>query len=100
MIADVQYYTYKEVKAVNPDVQVTTPGFSTRREGEGFLDVLYEAIESAAHPFGEDFADTTRAWAPQAIWDEKENMWKLWYNGRCRDDEYIGYVQKKERELF
>ena len=58
MIADVQYYTYKEVKAVNPDVQVTTPGFSTRREGEGFLDVLYEAIESAAHPFGEDFADT------------------------------------------
>lgn len=58
MIADVQYYTYKEVKAVNPDVQVTTPGFSTRREGEGFLDVLYEAIESAAHPYGEDFADT------------------------------------------
>lgn len=58
MIADVQYYTYKEVKAVNPNVQVTTPGFSTRREGEGFLDVLYEAIESGAHPYGEDFADT------------------------------------------
>lgn len=58
MIADVQYYTYKEIKAVNPSVSVTTPGFSTRREGEGFLDVLYEAIESGAHPYGEDFADT------------------------------------------
>lgn len=58
MIADLQYYTYKEVKAVNPNVSVTTPGFSTRREGEGFLDVLYEAIESGAHPYGEDFADT------------------------------------------
>ncbi|MDD6478975.1 MAG: cellulase family glycosylhydrolase [Oscillospiraceae bacterium] len=58
MIADLQYYTYKAVKEVNPKVSVTTPGFSTRREGEGFLDVLYEAIESGAHPFGEDFGDT------------------------------------------
>ena len=28
---------------------------------------------------GEDFADTTRAWAPQAIWDEKENMYMLYW---------------------
>lgn len=58
MIADVQYYTYKEVKAVNPKVSVTTPGFSTHGEGKDVLDYLYEAIESGAHPYGEDFADT------------------------------------------
>lgn len=28
---------------------------------------------------GEDFTDTTRAWAPQAIWDEKENMYMLYW---------------------
>lgn len=28
---------------------------------------------------GEDFADTTRAWAPQAIWDEKEKMYMLYW---------------------
>ena len=28
---------------------------------------------------GEDFADTTRAWAPQAIWDEKENAYMLYW---------------------
>jgi hypothetical protein len=28
---------------------------------------------------GEDFVDTTRAWAPQAIWDEKENMYMLYW---------------------
>ena len=28
---------------------------------------------------GEDFADTTRAWAPQAIWDKKENMYMLYW---------------------
>ena len=58
MIADVQYYVYKEVKAVNKKVFVTTPGFSTHGEGKDILDYLYEAIESGAHPYGEDFADT------------------------------------------
>ncbi len=28
---------------------------------------------------GEDFADTTRAWAPQAIWDEKENKHMIYW---------------------
>ncbi len=28
---------------------------------------------------GEDFADTTRAWAPQAIWDEKAGMYMLYW---------------------
>ena len=58
MIADLQYYIYKEVKAVNPKICVTTPGFSTHGEGHEVLDYLYEAIESGAHPFIEDFADT------------------------------------------
>ncbi len=58
MIADLQYYIYKEVKAVNKKVVVTTPGYSTHGEGIECLDLLYEAIESGAHPYGEDFADT------------------------------------------
>ncbi len=57
MIADLQYYIYKEVKAVNPKVCVTTPGYSTHGDGINCLDYLYEAIESGAHPYGEDFAD-------------------------------------------
>lgn len=58
MIADLQYYIYKEVKAVNKDVIVTTPGFSTHGEGSESLEYLYQAIESGAHPYGEDFAET------------------------------------------
>ncbi|MBR4072878.1 MAG: cellulase family glycosylhydrolase [Clostridia bacterium] len=58
MIADLQYYIYKEVKAVNPKVCITTPGFSTHGEGHEILDYLYEAIKSGSHPYGEDFADT------------------------------------------
>ncbi|MBR4761602.1 MAG: cellulase family glycosylhydrolase, partial [Clostridia bacterium] len=58
MIADLQYYIYKEVKAANPNASVTTPGFSTYGEAQDILDYLYEAIESGAHPYGEDYADT------------------------------------------
>lgn len=58
MIADVLYYIRKEVKEVAPDMQVTTPGFAGRGEGEEVLDLLYEAIESGAHPFLEDYSDT------------------------------------------
>lgn len=57
MIADLQYYIYDEVKSVNPNVFVTTPGFSTYGEAQDILDYLYEAIESGAHPYGEDFGD-------------------------------------------
>ena len=58
MIADLQYYIYKEVKDANPKAYVTTPGFSTYGEGQDVLDYIYEAIESGAHPYTEDFADT------------------------------------------
>ncbi len=58
IIADLQYYIHKEVKAVNPKVSVTTPGFSTFGEAQEILDYLYEAIESGAHPFDAEEADT------------------------------------------
>ena len=58
MIADIQYYIYKEVKAANPNAVVTTPGFAAFGEGQDILDLLYEAIESGAHPYFEDTADT------------------------------------------
>ena len=58
MIADLQYYIYKEVKEANPKAYVTTPGLASRNEGQDILDYIYEAIESGAHPFTEDFADT------------------------------------------
>lgn len=58
MIADLQYYIYKEVKAVNKNVIVTTPGFSTHGEGAESLELLYKAIESGAHPYDADYGDT------------------------------------------
>lgn len=58
MIADLQYHIYKEIKAINPDVKVTTPGFSSYGEAQDILDYLYEAIESGAHPFDGEEADT------------------------------------------
>ncbi len=58
MIADLLYYIHKEVKAANPNVAVTTPGFSSFGEAQDILDYLYEAIESGAHPYTEDTADT------------------------------------------
>ena len=58
MIADLQYHIYKEIKSINPDVKVTTPGFSSYGEAQDILDYLYEAIESGAHPFDGEEADT------------------------------------------
>ena len=58
MIADLQYHIYKEIKAINPEVKVTTPGFSSYGEAQDILDYLYEAIESGAHPFDGEEADT------------------------------------------
>lgn len=58
ILADFQYYIYKEAKAANPKVKVCTPGLSTYSEAVDIMDYIYEAIESGAHPYGEDFADT------------------------------------------
>jgi hypothetical protein len=47
---------------------------------------------------GEDFADTTRAWAPQAIWDEKENMYMLYWAHSTKRDNTAGmyYAHTKD----
>ncbi len=39
---------------------------------------------------GEAFADTTRAWAPQAIWDEKENSYMLYWAHSTRRHNIAG----------
>lgn len=57
ILADFQYYIYKEAKAANPKVKVCTPGLSTHGEAVDIMEYIYEAIESGAHPYGEDFAD-------------------------------------------
>ena len=40
--------------------------------------------------FGGDFASTTRAWAPQAIWDEKENMYMLYWAHSTKEHNTAG----------
>ncbi len=44
--------------------------------------------------------DADACYKPSFLWNEKDNKWMLWYNGRCGHDEFIGYVTKKGRELF
>ncbi len=57
MVVDMLYYVTKEVRAVNSKASVTTPGLTNFNEAHDFLDNMYEAIESGAHPTGEDFGD-------------------------------------------
>jgi predicted GH43/DUF377 family glycosyl hydrolase len=44
--------------------------------------------------------DAAACYKPSVLWDEKENRWMLWYNGRVGHDERIGLVLKTGRELF
>lgn len=44
--------------------------------------------------------DADACYKPSVLWNEEQNRWMLWYNGRCVHDEYIGYVYKDGRELF
>ena len=44
--------------------------------------------------------DAAACYKPSVLWDEKENRWMLWYNGRVGHDERIGLVLKNGRELF
>ena len=44
--------------------------------------------------------DEDACYKPSAIWNEKENKWMLWYNGRKGNKEYIGLVTKSGKELF
>ena len=44
--------------------------------------------------------DADDCYKPSFLWNEQENKWMLWYNGRNGHDEYIGFVTKEGRELF
>ena len=44
--------------------------------------------------------DADACYKPSILWNEEKQQWMLWYNGRKRYDEYIGYVYKDGRELF
>ena len=44
--------------------------------------------------------DADACYKPSFLWNEETEQWMLWYNGRKRYDEYIGYVYKKGRDLF
>jgi hypothetical protein len=47
---------------------------------------------------GGDFINTTRAWAPQAIWDEKENMYMLYWAHSTKEHNTAGmyYAHTKD----
>lgn len=44
--------------------------------------------------------DADACYKPSFLWNEEENKWMLWYNGRSNTDEFIGYVYKEGRSLF
>ncbi len=44
--------------------------------------------------------DGDACYKPSLLWNEEENKWMLWYNGRNGSPEYIGYVFKEGRKIF
>jgi predicted GH43/DUF377 family glycosyl hydrolase len=44
--------------------------------------------------------DADACYKPSVVWNEKQNAWLLWYNGRRVADEYIGLAAHEGRELF
>lgn len=44
--------------------------------------------------------DADACYKPTVLWNDRENVWMLWYNGRHGNEEYIGLVLKEGRELF
>lgn len=44
--------------------------------------------------------DADACYKPSFLWNEEENKWILWYNGRNQIDEYIGVVFGDRRDLF
>ena len=47
-----------------------------------------------------DAWDKDATYKPTVIWNEDENKWMLWYNGRAGGDEYMGYAYYEQRNLF
>lgn len=44
--------------------------------------------------------DADACYKPTALWNDAEGKWMLWYNGRTRSCEYIGYASYDKRNLF
>lgn len=44
--------------------------------------------------------DAEACYKPSFLWNEEQNKWMLWYNGRSKTDEFVGFVTKDGRELF
>ena len=44
--------------------------------------------------------DGDACYKPSFLWNEELKQWMLWYNGRNGSPEYVGYANKKGRELF
>lgn len=44
--------------------------------------------------------DADACYKPSFLWNEEENEWMLWYNGRNQIDEYIGIAFGDKRNLF
>ena len=44
--------------------------------------------------------DGDACYKPSVIWNEKENKWMLWYNGRNGLDEFIGMAEIDRKNLF
>ena len=38
--------------------------------------------------------DGEACYKPSFLWNEEENKWMLWYNGRSKTDEFVGFVSK------
>lgn len=58
---------------------------------------------SALNPLVEPTAgawDGDACYKPTVVWNEKENKWMLWYNGRLGNDEFIGFAEYGKRNLF
>lgn len=44
--------------------------------------------------------DGDACYKPSAIWNEEEQKWMLWYNGRKGNQEFIGYAEFDKKNLF
>ena len=49
---------------------------------------------------GKGMWDSEACYKPTVVWNEKDNKWMLWYNGRTGVREYIGYAEFGKRDLF
>ena len=44
--------------------------------------------------------DSEACYKPTVLWDEEKKMWRLWYNGRTKTNEFIGLAECAVRDLF